>query len=190
MTVNHPAKPIQGDDEDYVEYLGRVAEHWSVHPPAAPPGFELVECIATPRHWPEYHVADDDFYPGLCCSCQYDMLRTTASEWECKAKHRRWKSWRILGWLAGKAYVLGIIASHGTTYGRCEHCGIGRQYHRPRWRGRRPYVLGVFTETWGCLLKRHHRRATSYITGGLCTKCLPCPDCGSTDPTHHVCGGR
>lgn len=186
VRTNHPSKPEQGDDEDYVAYLGRCADHWIGNPPPAPEGFELMECHSEPRHWPEYRVIDDDFYPGYCSGCQYNALRETASKWECRAMHRRWKSWHILGWLNGKAYVLGIIAGSGVAYGRCEHCGIGRQYMRPRWRGKRPYILGVYRETWICL--RHgHRRRESIVSRGICTVCLPCPECGSTAPEHISC---
>lgn len=190
-SANHPSKPIMGDDEDFVEYLGRCADHWTDNPPPAPPGFELVECLATPRHWPEYHVADDDFYPAICSSCQYDSLRKAHEEAYCKAHHRRWKSWRILWWLGLKAYSLGIIGSHGVSYFSCKHCGVTRQHHRPRWRGSRPYILGKRSEWWGCLLKRRHIWAPLHDCG-LCAKCLPCPDCGSAAQDHVTgvsCGG-
>lgn len=189
VRINHPSKPVMGDDEDCVEYLWRTGSHWIDNPPPAPPGFELVECGATPRHWPAYSVVDDDLYPGCCPACYSDSQAEKIRELECKAKHRRWKSWRILGWLSSKGYSIGIIAGCGTSYGRCELCGIGTQHMRPRWRGRRPYILGVSRDTWTCL--RHgHRRQESHWSRGLCTVCLPCPECGSTKPEHFSCDER
>lgn len=183
--TNHPDIPEQGDDEDFVEYLTRVGDLLVERPPAAPPGFVLVECTAEPRHWPEYHVAEDVFYPAPCSRCQMDSFSKSANEWRCKATHRRWKSWAILGWLGRKGYSLGAIGGCGTSYGRCEFCGIGRQHTRPRWKGSRPYILGVKRETWACLRRGHRRQ--EHISCGLCSVCMPCPECGSTDPTHYSC---
>jgi len=181
--MNHPDKPVMGDDEDYVAYLGRCADQWTKTPPEAPDGFERITCL---NHWPLYTVTDDDFYPAPCPACVADSMSRTVSELRCRAEHRRWKSWRVLGWLSGKAYWLGLTCSGGVTYGRCQHCGIGRQHHRPRLRGKRPYILGVQRETWDCW-RRGHRRRESHWTRGLCTVCLPCPDCGSTAPEHWSC---
>lgn len=184
--ANHPDKPEMGDDEDIVDYLGRCADQWTTSPPPAPEGFELVPCEANPRHWPEYRLVDEDFYPAPCARCVYDDLRADRDRLACKAQHRRWKSWRVLGWLGSKGYALGVIAGHGVTYGRCEHCGIGRQYGAVRWRGKRPYVLGVSRDSWACL-RRGHRRRELVFGRGICTVCLPCPECGSTDVEHYSC---
>lgn len=187
--ANHPDKPERGDDEDLVEYLGRCNDQWTLHPPAAPEGFELIECTAEPRHFPVYMPVDNDLYPAPCPSCIYDALSESRERLDCKAHHRRWKSWRIWQRLSSRLYTLGITSSGGgTRYGRCKFCGIGRQHIAPLWRGKRHYILGVERETWACLIKRHHRRTATHITAGLCSKCCPCPDCGSTDPTHYVCG--
>ena len=173
---SHPAKPIQGDDEEYVDYLGRTADHWITNPPPAPAGFELVECSANPRHWPEYSPIDEDLYSGGCSRCiiadQAEVLRA----WQCKAEHRRWKGWKITRWLNGKAYVLGIIASCGSSYGGCEKHPV--QHNVGRWRGRRNYILGVSVEWWRCLLKYHHIRG-EHVGFGFCGKCVPCPTCGT-----------
>lgn len=170
-----------------VEGFCAEVDRISANPPPAPEGFELVECTA--GHWPTYMAHVDGMYPAPCPACIIDDYSKRESIARCKAKHRRWKSWRILGWLSSRAYSLGIIASCGTSYGHCEHCGIGRQHLRPRWRGKRSYILGVSTDDWGCLLKRHHRR-TEARDCGLCSICCPCPDCGSTDPNHYVCGSN
>lgn len=188
VRTNHPSKPVSGEDEDFVEYLTRCGDHWIDNPPPAPEGFELMECTATPRHWPEYRIVDDDFYPGFCSGCQYQTLNESHRRLRCKADHRKWKSWKMWWRIAGRLYTLGITSSGGgVSYGRCEFCGIGRQHHAPRWRGKRPYILGVQRETWTCLLRYHHRRQLSHYTRGLCTVCLPCPECGSTNPTHFSC---
>lgn len=180
---NHPAKPEMGDDEDYVAYLGRCADQWTQTPPEAPHGFVRISCL---NHWPVYTVADDDFYEAPCPGCLIDSSYNEANEMRCKAQHRRWKSWRALGWLSRKAYSWGVAAACGTSYGRCRYCGIGVQHHRPRWRGSRPYILGVSRETWACL-RRGHRRAESHWSRGICTICLPCPECGSASPEHWSC---
>lgn len=187
VRTNHPSKPEMGEDEDYVDYIVRCCDHWITDPPVAPKGFDLVECTAEPRHFPLYMPVDDDLYPGHCLFCERDSMAKTISKQECRLEHRRWKSWKILGWLQRKSYALGVTRTGGVSYGRCEHCGIGRQYMRPRFRGKRVYILYVQRDTWVCLLKHHHRPRRSYITGEMCTVCLPCPDCGSTDPTHYSC---
>lgn len=189
MAVNHPSRPEQRDDEDFVEYLGRLADFWTNAPPPAPEGFELLECGATPRHWPEYAITDDTFYPGHCLRCQLDSVSRDNRRLRCEAEHRRWKSWRIWSRIASRLYVLGVTSSGGgTSYGRCEFCGIGRQQIAPHWRGKRVYILGKYREWWVCLLKRRHRYAPLRGNfGDLCAKCLPCPECGSQDPMHYVC---
>jgi len=45
--------------------------------------------------------------------------------------------------------------------------------------GRRPYVLGWPAWKWHCLLRAHHWPGEP-IGLGLCAKCAPCPECGST----------
>ncbi len=188
---SHPSKPVMGDDEDYVEYICRTADHWTTNPPAAPDGFELIECSAEPRHFPIYMPVDDDLYPGHCLFCERDDLSRANREQRCRLQHRRWKSWKGWSRIASRLYTLGITSSGGgTSFGRCEFCGVGRQQIAPRWRGKRHYILGIKRETWRCLLKYHHRRTATYITAGLCSKCCPCPDCGSTDADHYVCGVR
>ena len=182
----HPDIPECGDDEDFVVYLGRVSDVLCETPPPAPRGFMLIPCEASPRHYPEYRVAEDVFYPAPCLTCQFDATYRDLCEARCKLQHRRWKSWRAWGWLSSKGYVLGVIGSCGTSYGRCEFCGIGRQHHRPRWTGKRSYILGVSTDTWACL-RRGHRRQESHWSGGICTVCLPCPECESTAPEHFSC---
>lgn len=181
---NHPDLPEQGEEEDLVEYIGRVADWFDSTPPAAPMGFRMVECERDHRHHPLYEVAEDVFYPRPCPDCVSDGLSKRNRELVCERDHRKWKSWRTLGWLSGKGYVLGITSSGGTSYGRCEFCGIGRQYS-VRFRGRRVYFLGLMREEWFCL-RRGHRRVMHYPSG-LCAICCPCPECGSTDADHYTC---
>lgn len=185
---NHPDLPIQGEDEDFLEHLNRVADWLSESPPPAPAGFVLVECAATPRHFPEYRVAEDVFYPGECMQCHAEATWRDVSKLKCERDHRRWKSWRIWRRIASFLYVTGITPNGGSSsYGRCEFCGIGVQHRLPyRFRGSRPYVLWVRREIWSCLLKRHHRYRLHYPSG-LCAICCPCPECGSTDQGHYTC---
>lgn len=176
---DHPDKPVQGDDEDYVEYLGRCADHWSTNPPAAPEGFELIECSATPRHWPEYHAVDSDFYDAECSHCQYAAL--AAAHAGCVHSHHKfWQRWKITGKFSSWLYSMGITASGGSWQmgGGCTGC-----YTLPKFnRHKRVYALGVSMESWRCILKAHHRPGDQ--VAGLCTKCYPCPTCGSKTATH------
>lgn len=151
------------------------------NPPAAPDGLELVECDASPRHWPTYVAHVDGQYPAPCMYCVSAAESKQIAQLRCERDHRRWKSWRIWGWVNMKAYVLGLTAGGGVSYGRCEHCGVGRQQMRPSWRGKRPYILGIRREAWACARRGHRHQATSW---GLCSVCAPCPSCGSTNPNH------
>ena len=126
---SHSAKPVQGDDEEYVDYLGRTADHWINNPPPAPTGFELVECSATPRHWPEYSPIDDDLYSGGCSRCiiadqavvdrflggEYDLRTNIAERREIA---RRWVAMgrslasleRATGWKSDRYMKIGDAA--------------------------------------------------------------------------------
>lgn len=178
--IAHPSKLVQGDDEDYVEYLTRQAEAWTTNPPEAPDGFEMVECEATPRHWPLYSPIDDDFYPSGCPHCAYDELYG-AHAGCAHSHHRRWRRWKITGKLADWLYASGLTSS-GASWQMNAHCrGC---YTMPKWnRNPRPYVLFVSRNTWRCLLKGHHRPGDP-IGFGYCAKCLPCPECGSKTAGH------
>lgn len=190
--ANHPSKPVKGDEEDYVDYIGRTANHWIDNPPYAPEGFHLVECGASPRHWPEYSPVDDDLYEGGCSRCIIDSQSEILRVWQCKAEHRRWKSWSIISRFASWCYVVGLSSTGGGThYFLCTECGARKQHMFPKWRGKRSYFLWKPRDWWFCLLKAHHIYAPlDGQTFHMCAKCAPCPDCGSADPYHHVCGGR
>ena len=179
---------IEEDREWTVEWFLAECDRVTQNPPPAPEGFELVECGAFPRHWPIYLPVVDGTYPAPCFICERDNLDRELQQAACQRKHRRWKSWRIWQRISSRLYVLGITASGGgTSYGRCEFCGIARQHTAPHFRGKRVYILGVKRDTWTCLL-RGHRRAETYY--GLCSICCPCPSCNSTDPSHSSdCGG-
>lgn len=176
--VEHPDKPQMGDDEDYVEYLTRLGDQWSQHPPAAPDGFYLMECGKTPRHFPTYAVLDGEFYEGVCPSCQYEDL--AARHDGCAHSHHRvWRRWKLTGKAAGWLYSSGITSSGGSWHmgGGCMGC-----YTMPKFnRHRRVYILWVQVETWRCLLKYHHIRGDA--GWGMCGKCFPCPSCQSTTDT-------
>lgn len=171
-------------DEDEWTVEGFLAECDRVisNPPAAPAGFELIDCDATPRHWPTYMPYVAGQHPATCPECEHHAVDDALSKMCCERDHRRWKSWNIWSRISARLYVLGICSSGGgVSYGRCQFCGIGRQHMAPRWRGRRPYVLGVKREAWACLRRGHRRSETDY---GLCSTCLPCPSCGSPEPAH------
>lgn len=94
------------------------------------------------------------------------------------ARHGAWRRWRFTRWLLGWAYQLGVISGWGTTStSACTGC-----VSRICWRGQRYYVLGLPRDTWRCLLVGHHRPGEP-VGFGMCGKCLPCPECGSTTAT-------
>lgn len=167
--------------EGFLADCDRVTEN----PPPAPPGFELIECEATPRHWPTYSAQVDGMYPAPCYLCMSSEHSKADAMRKCVAEHRRWKSWNWLYRWSSWAYVTGLTASGGgTSYGRCEFCGIGRQHHAPRFRGKRVYILGKPREWWACLRRGHIYSPLEGRTFHWCSICLPCSGCGSTDPMH------
>jgi hypothetical protein len=129
--ANHPAKlewlgyDEETDEpiEDYVDYLNRQADEWCNNPPPAPPGFELIECDAEPRHWPMYSVVDDDFYGGPpCLYCTSAVLREQHAPCE-HSHHRAWRRWKITRRILGHLYTWRLVRSYGTTYnGHCRGC--------------------------------------------------------------------
>jgi hypothetical protein len=138
-TADHPAKLASGDDEDFADYLMRQAVEWCDNPPPAPPGFALIPCEATPRHWPTYTVVDADFYAAPCPGCQYQALSEAHRGCE-HAHHRAWRRWRISHWIAGQMYASGLaVSGGGTSWGNgCDGCLSSLPKFR---RGRRPYLL-------------------------------------------------
>lgn len=149
-------------------------------PPPTPDWQERIECDT--HRWPTYVAHVEGMYPAACPSCIYESQRQQIVELQHRS-HRPWLwKWKPYAWLARHGYSWGLTA--GSSWGNmCSLCGTTT---RISWRGRRRYIFGVERETWGCLLKRHHRR-TEAVDCGLCSKCCPCPTCGSTDPTHNVC---
>lgn len=156
------------------------------NPPEAPPGMERVECGATPPHWPTYMAHVDGQYGAPCYMCISSEQTERIAELKHRSHHRWWK-WRAYRWLSRRGYSWGLTA--GSTWGNmCAHCGTTTQIH---WRGKRSYILGQPREWWQCLVKRHHIYTPLHgRTFDLCTKCAPCPDCGSTAADHEVCGAR
>lgn len=142
------------------------------HAPLNVPGLVLVDCDATPRHY--MWTVDSEGYPSGCVACGWREIYDKHSTCE-HSHHGPWRRWRITKWANLKAYSLGITGGHGASYGGgCHGCVT-----RTRWRGSRSYVLGWPTWKWSCLLRKRHW--PGHLVGlGCCTKCLPCPDCGST----------
>jgi hypothetical protein len=175
------------NEPDWLAEFSAEIDRMHANPPPASPGMELIECRAEPRHWPTYTAHVDGMFPSNCPTCEYVALREERDRLEHEAHHKRWQRWRITGWFARHAYSLGLIAGSGTAYNGCPDCPLR---HTLNWRGRRPYILGVERETWSCLLRRHHRRTATHITAGLCSKCCPCPGCGSTAADHYCCDGE
>lgn len=180
------AVPEQGDEEDYVDYLGRKADWYTTNPPAAPEGFELVECDAEPRHWPVYQPDDDDFIGMACPYCVNEYTRKEVNALE---RRYHWLTHPLRGLrvsrILGKLYTLGVIAGYGTTSGGPTDCRLC--ISRIHFTGSRPYILGWPDWKWRCLLTRRHWPGEGPFLG-MCGKCLPCPDCGTTKLDHHCTG--
>lgn len=169
--------------DEFMADMDRV----QANPPPAPPGLELVECDSEPRHWPTYFAHVDGMYPGAPCpACVYDDQRQTIERLRHKAEHHRWQTWRIIGRFSRWAYPMGVISGSGTSYNSCPECPIRYSLY---WRGKRSYFLGKPRPWWECLRRGHRYRPLEGRTFALCAVCLPCPDCGSADPDHYVCGG-
>lgn len=152
--------------------------------PTAPSGFRVLDCTADPQHPGLYMIDDgeDGYYLPPCFYCidadrhERENLRNHRED------HSRILSTKIGRRLLGWAYQLGVISGYGIQYGtaaRCKGC-----VHAVRFKGRRPYVLGLLTEEWRCLLRFRHWPTGDKIAFGYCSKCLPCADCGSTKAWH------
>lgn len=145
------------------------------------PRLVKVECVAEPRHAPMWMEYDDEaWYPPSCPDCAYVLMRDAHAGCQ-HSHHGRWRRWRITNVVAGWAYSLGILAGYGSTHdGHCNGCLDGF-----RWRTLhgRAYLLGWPAWKWSCLLKKRHWPG-GYVGFDCCTKCLPCPVCGSTEWDH------
>lgn len=171
--------PYEADDPIADNVVG-YALGWPLLPVdaavPAPPGFELVGCDATPRHPAVYVLAPaGGSYPAPCPHCQ--LWAEIDAHRGCEhAGHGRWRRWRVVRWAVGQLYASGLSSSGGGVQwgGGCDRCLVGG----PSWRGARPYVLWVRRWTWRCLRAGH--RPAERVAFGFCSKCLPCPDCGSS----------
>jgi hypothetical protein len=140
----HPIFTERTDDEDWVDWYERQVTSATDDPPAAPDGFTLVPCSATPRHWPNYTLdLDGEEYEGSCHLCSYEALAERHASCEHK-QHGRWRTWKASHRVAGWLYTLGLLSGFGTTHSRyCPGCLIS--IHWSLFRG--PYVLFVQRET-------------------------------------------
>lgn len=150
----------------------------------------LVQLDCDHDHAPTFVRDDDDFSSYIPCPwCVADDAWERVREFEHARNLRRHRrhpgaSTRLAQWLASWAYALGVIAGYGTTYSNtCRGC-----VDAIKWRGRRPYVLGVARWQWSCLLRGRHWPG-EYIGLDACGKCLPCPDCGTTAADHDCPNG-
>lgn len=150
------------------------------HAPLNVPGLRPFDCEHQPPHlgW----VVDADDYGAPCPWCQLDDAQARITDLEVKRDwHGRWRGTRAFRWLLGKAYVAGLIG--GYRDGSCRQPGHGWCAGGARWRGRRPYILGRRSSDWRCILRCRHWPGDPIISG-FCSKCLPCPDCGSRTAGH------
>lgn len=143
----------------------------------------LIECTAEPRHLETYYYEDQpDWYPAGCALCWLDAANE-AHHGCAHSHHKAWRRWKITSWLASNLYASGLTSNGGSWQmgGGCMGCVT-----MPRWnRNKRVYVLWVRIETWRCLLKMRHFPGDP-IGFGMCSKCLPCPTCGSKTVGHEA----
>jgi hypothetical protein len=152
------------------------------HAPLDVPGLRPVGCWQQPPHlgW----VVDAEDYGAPCPWCERDDCAGRVADLEvARDRHGRWRGSRAASWLLGKAYAAGLIA--GYSVGTCRQPGHRWCAGRVSWRGRRPYVLGFRREEWRCILRYRHWPADPIIFG-FCSKCMPCPDCGSRTAGHET----
>lgn len=177
----HPVIPERLDDEDWTDWHLRANQTVSDNPPAAPDGFLLLPCEATPRHWPTYVIDDGETgdYIG-CPNCVQQAADDAHRTCRHDINHRGpWRRWKLTRKVVSKLYALGVVRGFGTTHGGgCNGCVSG--IHWTWFSG--PYVLFVARETWRCW-RQGHRRGDE-IGFGYCAKCIPWYCCGSTKASH------
>jgi hypothetical protein len=145
---------------------------------------ELIVCEAQPPHWELWTRHDPGaWYPPGCPLCWHAQARAEHAGCE-HSHHRAWRRWKLTHRVVGWLYVLGITSTGG-GWAYSSECA-GCMYSLPHLRGRRVYVLGWPAWKWGCLIKNRHWPSSEYIGFGCCTKCAPCPECGSIEPNHDV----
>lgn len=146
------------------------------------------ECWAVPKHAPVYSPAEDSECPDWygygfpCPRCQ--AAEADEAHRGCEhARHRAWRRWRVTGRLAGFLYLSGITSGGGSWRmgGGCDGCRTLPGFNR----NRRVYVLWVKRDTWRCLLRGRHTPGDP-VGLGFCSKCVPCPDCGSRTAGHET----
>lgn len=167
--------------EDYVDPTPVPVDSGSL------PRLVRVECGAESSHDPMWMEYDDEaWYPPGCPTCWYEAMRDAHAPCA-HSRHGAWRRGKFSKWLASWAYRLGLVASYSSTYD--EHCNGCMDGFRWSLKSSRPYVLGWPTWKWGCLLKKRHWPG-GYVGFDCCTKCLPCPECGSTEWNHDVLHGQ
>jgi hypothetical protein len=177
----HPIFTEQDDDEEWLDWWNRQLDAVTSNPPPAPPGFILLPCEATPRHWPTYTLDDGETDGLACCHhCSADAYAAEHRTCRHDINHRgAWRRWKAIHKIAGWLYTLGVVRSYGTSFGGgCSNCLSGIRW--TLFGG--PYVLFVPRETWRCW-RAGHRRGPD-IGLGFCGKCIPQPCCGSTGIGH------
>lgn len=184
---------MSASDSAEKDMLCDAEQEWSVesflaecdavrdNPPPTPPGLELIECDAIPRHWPTYVAHVEGMYPAYCEACAWEAGQPRREELEHRAFHRRRQTWRITHWLALHGYSWGLLSGSSHSWPPC--CGGERV--TLNWRGRRVYFFGKPREWWSCLRRGHIYRPLEGRTFHLCAICCPCSGCRSTDPMHH-----
>lgn len=148
--------------------------------PTPPPGFVLIPCDAEPKHPGMYMPGgpEDEYFLPSCIYCR------DSDQWRRDREARHAKHKPILRTRAGRkitgwAYSLGIISGSCWSYNDlCDGCG------EIYLRGSRPYILGLNRSEWTCILRYHHWPSPDKIGLGMCSKCLPCDVCGSTEAWH------
>lgn len=152
------------------------------HAPLNVPGLQLADCDTEPRH-PHTFFHASDAYPPPCMYCvsqsqQEQIDRLTA------CRHWPWRRWKLSGRIASWLYALGLVAGYGfTNSSTCHGCLCSFRF------GNSSYLLGWPRWKWNCLLREHHWPG-EFIGMNSCTKCYPCPDCGSRTSCYWGCTAK
>lgn len=147
-----------------------------------------VETLIDWRNDYQWWTTEDEWRSGTTDAVVKEIARAMS---EPGPRHwSRWRAWRrIVHHLSMLGVVSGSMWVSDWSGTRVEVLSwTGR---RSKYTGRRSTPSSVLywpTRKWGCVLRRRHWPNDDHVSFGLCSKCLPCPDCGAAVPLEHECG--
>ena len=105
---------------------------------------------------------------------------------------RNWRRWNLSRWVSSQLYASGIACggSYGSDWsgvhtGRIIFSGTKNKHNGKR---RAPvYVLWWPLRKWRCVFVQRDWPTNDIIAFNLCSKCIPCHECGKPAPLDHEC---